>query len=711
MTYKFVDRSLQDKLKIMLEHYRNGRYDLVEPLAKKISQQYQNQSLSWKVLGSVFRQTGRFDESLIANQKVIAISPNDAEAQSNLGNILMDLGRLNDAEKAFRKAILINSDFSEAHYNLGNTLLALGRLEEAEKTFENSILINPKFSEAYCYLGATLLASHKIPKALKMVAQSLKIKPTIEAKILFKNITKKIYPNNYDNSLAQLVITALIEPWCRPSEIMPFACRLLLTDKEFLQVIKHQSVGNIGTSNHDESLLSSIDLKEFNFSSLLQAMLTSGHIPDFEIEVFLTSLRYHLLKIATTIICKEDEKQVGIPLYCSLAQQCFINEYVYSQTPEEICFSNQLMNRLIQVLENGQSISEYCVVAIACYFPLYSIAGSEKLFTQKWSVDLERILKQQIQEPLEELNLRSTIPLITSITNQVSRDVQSQYEDNPYPRWVRLPKDANFKTLNSYVNNKLPLSPFTPLVDDQNPDILIAGCGTGQHSIGIFQLIKGAKILAIDLSISSIAYAKRKTSELGIESIEYAQADLLNLTSSGRSFDVIESSGVLHHLENPFEGWEVLLSLLRPHGLMRLGLYSELARRDIVKVRNLIIQNGIGSSFNEIRVYRKNLLELKKIEDFGFATSSSDFFSTSACRDLLFHVQEHRMNLKMLADFFQSHDLIFLGFDIDTSVIHAYKNRFPNDPSATNLEQWDIYEEENPNTFIGMYQFWLQRKY
>ena len=73
---------------------------------------------------------------------------------------------------------------------------------------------------------------------------------------------------------------------------------------------------------------------------------------------------------------------------------------------------------------------------------------------------------------------------------------------------------------------------------------------------------------------------------------------------------------------------------------------------------------------------------------------------------------------KMLADaqkegleFFKNHDLNFLGFDIDESVIRAFKKRFPDDPSATNLDLWRIYEDENPYTFSKMYQFWIQKKY
>ena len=345
-----------------------------------------------------------------------------------------------------------------------------------------------------------------------------------------------------------------------------------------------------------------------------------------------------------------------------------------------------------------------------------AIQQAEKLLNQKWTEDIKSVLKLQIQEPFEELNLHKSISILTRIDNQVSLAVKSQYEENPYPRWVRLPKELRKKLLNSYIQSKFPLSSFNRLDDDLNPEILIAGCGTGQHPIGTSQIFKDAKILAVDLSMASLAYAKRKTIELDIQSVDYAQADLLKLASIGRTFDVIQSSGVLHHLENPFGGWEVLLSLLRPNGLMKLGLYSELARRDIVRVRNLISKAGIDSSSKEIREYRQYLLKLKDSEDYGFAdsiknrlNSSSDFFSTSACRDLLFHVQEHRMDLKILSDFFKEHNLNFLGFEIDSTVIRSYKNRFSNDPSMTNLNQWQIYEEENPNTFRGMYQFWIQK--
>ena len=58
--------------------------------------------------------------------------------------------------------------------------------------------------------------------------------------------------------------------------------------------------------------------------------------------------------------------------------------------------------------------------------------------------------------------------------------------------------------------------------------------------------------MAIDLSISSLKYAKRKTKELGIENIEYIQHDILDLKNLNRKFDIIECAGVLHHMNDPF---------------------------------------------------------------------------------------------------------------------------------------------------------------
>jgi SAM-dependent methyltransferase len=241
-------------------------------------------------------------------------------------------------------------------------------------------------------------------------------------------------------------------------------------------------------------------------------------------------------------------------------------------------------------------------------------------------------------------------------------------------------------------------------------DILIAGCGTGQHAIETAQRFSGAKVLAVDLSLTSLAYAIRKTRALERSDIEYGQADILKLAALGRSFDLIESSGVLHHLGDPIAGWRVLVSLLRPGGFMAIGLYSEIARADIVTARAFIAERGYGSTADDIRRCRQELVALEDGRRFRNVIASVDFFSTSGCRDLLFHVQEHRLTIPRIADFIAENGLAFVGFELDHFASQRYRTRFPNDQAMTDLASWDDFEREQPNTFAGMYQFWVQKQ-
>jgi hypothetical protein len=89
-------------------------------------------------------------------------------------------------------------------------------------------------------------------------------------------------------------------------------------------------------------------------------------------------------------------------------------------------------------------------------------------------------------------------------------------------------------------------------------------------------------------------------------------------------------------------------------------------------------------------------------------TESPEFFSMSECRDLLFHVQEHRMTLPQIAAFIAEAKLTFLGFDADAGLLKQCKARFPADRSKTDLACWHRLEMENPRSFAGIYQFWYR---
>ena len=270
----------------------------------------------------------------------------------------------------------------------------------------------------------------------------------------------------------------------------------------------------------------------------------------------------------------------------------------------------------------------------------------------------------------------------------------------------------NATTINKRLRHQFPFSRFRDLPprDGGAIDILVAGCGTGQQLIDIAQRVTGARILAIDLSLASLSYAKRKTDEAGLRDIEYGQADILRLGALGRRFDLIDCGGVLHHLGEPLVGWSVLRSLLNPAGVMRIALYAELARRQVVAAHRYIAERGYGRTADDIRQFRQDLLALPADNPMRMLTLTPDFFSISECRDLLFYVQEHRFVLPQIAAFLETAGLDFLGFEISQDNLKRYDARFPHDRARTDLANWHAFEQAKPMTFRGMYHFWVQAR-
>ena len=160
-------------------------------------------------------------------------------------------------------------------------------------------------------------------------------------------------------------------------------------------------------------------------------------------------------------------------------------------------------------------------------------------------------------------------------------------------------------------------------------------------------------------------------------------------------------------MDDPIAGWKVLSDCLKPGGLMNIGLYSELARRHIVGVREKISQQHIGSSNADMKFFRDMILRSDQVHH-KLIIKSSDFYSLSTLKDLIFHVQEHRFTIPQIQDHLNELGLKFCGFGTDRIVSQFKKNNNHND-DLYNLDKWQAYEESNPRVFAGMYQFWCEK--
>jgi Tfp pilus assembly protein PilF/SAM-dependent methyltransferase len=659
-------------------------------------------------LGNALQTQGKLDAAVQSYHKAISIKPEYAEAYGNLGIALKEQGKLDAAVASVQKAILIKPDDAEAHYNLAVALQAQGKLNAAVESYRNAISIKPDFIKAYNSLASALLSEGDVSTALKVSTRALQIHETNETKALVVQCIRNVSFVHDDGSARHLLIRAISEPWSRPYLLVTPAISLIHLNGSIRECIE-RAANAWPTRLQARELFGTSGLSSASDDRLLQCLLENATIADLDLERFLTTVRFTMLDAATEAVSSDALEEKVLAFYCSVARQCFINEFVFSYTDDEFARARLLHEHLVAALESGTPIPALWLVAVAAYFPLHSLPSVETLLNQSWPDAVAALLTQQIREPLEERQYRHVIPRLTVVEDNVSRLVQQQYEENPYPKWVKSSPAGKTTIIDAFLRQKFPFAPFRPLGKSDAVDILIAGCGTGQHPIEAAQQFRGARVLAVDISLTSLCYAKRKTRELGLTNIEYAQADIMKLGSMGRTFDLIESVGVLHHLADPVAGLRELVLLTRPWGFMRLGFYSECARQTVVAARSVIADHGYGANAADIRRCREHLISAEDGRRFKQLTASSDFYGTSECRDLLFHVQEHRFTLPQIKDILKEFGLDFIGFDLEHHVMKKYHERFPDDTSRTNLDYWNVFEAENPNTFVGMYQFFVQK--
>jgi len=150
-----------------------------------------------------------------------------------------------------------------------------------------------------------------------------------------------------------------------------------------------------------------------------------------------------------------------------------------------------------------------------------------------------------------------------------------------------------------------------------------------------------------------------------------------------------------------------LCDLLRPGGIMQIGFYSRLARRHITAAREFIAGRGIPCDPDAIRLCRQELLASTD-EALCQATLARDFYGLSTCRDLLFHVQETLLTLPEIDAFLTEQSLTFLGFELDPPVAGRFLSEHTEHGSMTNLKTWHDFEVRHPDSFYGMYRFWVQ---
>ena len=651
----------ENKIKELISLFDKKKFDQLLKLSNELIDEFPNSILIQNIQGVVHTELKNYKLAKNLFIKVVNLSPNYTDGHYNLANVYNKLDEKEKAIESYNKVIELDINYFKAHNNLGNIYRKKGLNKRAIECYLSTLEINSNYKVAY-YNLAGVLQFYILDEENKNIN-----------KYLLHLLKEKIIVR--PNSIAPNILNGLF----------------LNTDlKNNLSLIKDK------ITNEDFNYV----LENLQKNSLLMQFMKVCPIPDYYIEKNFVKIRKEILN--QTYKLNIDKNHINFLI--SLSMQCFLNEYIYDQSKDEIEKIKKIDERIKNNLKENKEISDLDILCLLCYEPLTNFSWSNKV---KFSDKLKEIFKLHLNQNEIEIQISKSIKSISKVEDRVSIKVKKQYEENPYPRWENLGLSIEPREIKEVINdNDLNLD-LKKITNSESPEILIAGCGTGQHAITTASKYKKSKILALDLSFKSLSYAKRKANELKINNIDFIQGDILDLESIDRKFDIIESVGVLHHMNNPFKGWKILTSCLNNDSLMLIGLYSEKARQHIIQIKNKINKLKLQSNYKNIIKFRKDLIE-NNDNHLNYIKSSPDFYTVSGVRDLLFHVQEHRFTISKIKEYLDKLGLIFLGFE-DQLVKEKFKEIYSNKIDLYNLDKWEEYEKNNPRTFAGMYQFWCKK--
>lgn len=636
-------------------------------------------------------------------------------------------GNFLEAEKLYHFVIGQNKFYADAWLGLANIAERMNRKINAIDYILRAVVSEPglkkyriklkKLTKNYNRLDKSLMhqrcsllfaGNGDIKNALFEIQKAILLAPKIKDNLLYfsRFLVDVRFTSKVENNVTDNIINAYKYEFS-DHQNMSLASLSALRWDDGLLLLFGALTNNVKDEEWEE-LLRLGTVKNALNNQLLYWCIKSSLITDVSFELLLTKVRKILLKFAVNN--SADKLISDYSLFLSgLAIQCYYNEYVFYISEIENSWLEKLSCHISKELKQLEVVNGDLLMLYGSYKSVQEVIDGAIL--ENNDENLASVVKYQVDEPRLEAVLRSDIPTITDISYGASKLVKGQYEVNPFPRWLSFPATLRKESFSEFIS-EISKNKCEVADTDKKINILVAGCGTGLIPCIYAKRFPDAKILAIDLSKASLAHGYRKSKEMGLVNIEFAQADILNLANLGdlkERFDFINCFGVLHHMEHIEPGWKVLRSLLRQDGIMQIGLYSKLARKSVFEIRDYVLQKGYPSTSEGMRQCRYDLIKLNN-RQFDRIIKSKAFYSMSNFRDLAFHVHEICIDIPQLKTMLEEIKLEFLRFEFGyPETERQYGSLYPEDTDMISLDNWNEFEKMYPDTFENTYKFWVKK--
>ncbi len=211
-------------------------------------------------------------------------------------------------------------------------------------------------------------------------------------------------------------------------------------------------------------------------------------------------------------------------------------------------------------------------------------------------------------------------------------EIQQRF-DNDVERFSNL-ETGQISTVDATLSLEL-LTQIAASVCPNAKSVLDLGCGAGNFTLKLLDLIPNLDCTLVDLSLPMLEKAKERIAKVSQGKISTIQTDFLNLQLPAETFDIVVTGAAMHHLRTDKE-WETVFTKIFK-SLKKGGCFwiSDLILHDNPAINQLMWKRyadyleGIGGKAYQENVFayidkedtpRSVMYQLNLLKKIGFST-------------------------------------------------------------------------------------------
>jgi len=426
--------------------------------------------------------------------------PDDAAICNYLGLVLGDIGQAAQALVSFERALSLDPSHDDALHNIGAIKLREGHMDEALEAFERAVAIAPRRAQSLHLLGTILLAKGEIADGIGAMRRALNLtqdQPTSWQRFVDALVGVKI--DQVPADVALDLGRTLMHPEIDARSLSTLIAHLIMARPEAVELFEETKKNNFELDA--DAVEQGAPLTALG-ADLTVLILMHGWVADPRLEQVLTALRRAMLALVVEGRLSEFMAPAMFAFVVALACQCHRNGYVFSVTDDEAAQVEALADTVEFRLAEPAPWPLAAVALLGCYRPLDTLASSHilpRLEAQDKKTDFfKQMLDRQLREPAARAEAEQSLAQGAAPASDAAVRAMRFHDANPFPVW-RGPHAEAPRRFSAHLTEMFPRT-WKARNEVDAPDILVAGCGTGQFALTLAARYRNARVTALDVS-------------------------------------------------------------------------------------------------------------------------------------------------------------------------------------------------------------------